>query len=298
MLRIAHLSDPHLGPLPPVRWHQLAGKRLTGYLNWTRGRKQHHRMAALDAILADIRTHSPDCIALTGDLVNIALPGEFDTAAAFLARLGTPDHVMLVPGNHDVYVASARRDATRAFGRYIAGDHEPAPRRLEHAFPAVRRIGGVALIGVNSGVPKPPFMATGTLGRTQIEALGDTLSTLETEGLVRVLLIHHPPFPISRQKRLTDHEALGALLRRTGCDLVLHGHTHKGTTTLLDGPRRQIPVLGVASASAAPDGSAEPAAWSVLDIEGEPGNGGIKVRRRALSSDNQVFPLASVSFPL
>jgi 3',5'-cyclic AMP phosphodiesterase CpdA len=274
------------------------GKRLTGYLNWTRGRKQHHQMAALEVILADIAAHSPDCIALTGDLVNIALPGEFDTAQAFLSRLGPPDRVMLVPGNHDIYVASARRHATRAFGRYIAGDHEPPPRRLDYAFPAVRRIGGVALVGVNTGVPKPPFMATGTLGRAQIEALGDTLTALKAEGLVRVLLIHHPPFPIAPMKRLTDQAALAALLRRVGCDLILHGHTHKGTTHMLEGPAGPIPVLGVASASASTDGTAEPAAWTLIDIQGTPGNGGIAVRRRTLSSDNAAIPLASMDFTL
>ena len=38
MFRLAHLSDPHLGPLPPVRLRELMNKRLTGYANWRLGR--------------------------------------------------------------------------------------------------------------------------------------------------------------------------------------------------------------------------------------------------------------------
>ncbi len=34
MITLAHISDVHLAPLPPVRWFELANKRVTGYLNW------------------------------------------------------------------------------------------------------------------------------------------------------------------------------------------------------------------------------------------------------------------------
>jgi hypothetical protein len=32
---LAHLSDPHLPPLPSPRLWELAGKRAFGYFNWT-----------------------------------------------------------------------------------------------------------------------------------------------------------------------------------------------------------------------------------------------------------------------
>ena len=34
MFKLAHLSDPHLGPLAGFSLHQLFGKRATGYVNW------------------------------------------------------------------------------------------------------------------------------------------------------------------------------------------------------------------------------------------------------------------------
>lgn len=41
----------------------------------------------------------------------------------------------------------------------------------------------VALVGLNSGVPKPPLLATGTLGEAQIAAAGKLLEELGREGL-------------------------------------------------------------------------------------------------------------------
>ena len=38
---LAHLSDPHLPPLPAARLRDLAGKRALGYLNWTRNRHKY-----------------------------------------------------------------------------------------------------------------------------------------------------------------------------------------------------------------------------------------------------------------
>lgn len=277
MLRLAHLSDLHIAPLPTPRAAELLGKRLTGYLNWTRGgRALHHRPETLEAIIADIRARGPDAIAVTGDLVNIALPAEFPLARAMLEALGPPDRVALVPGNHDIYARGADRMTLAAFGPYLAGDHEPPARRLADAFPSVRRMGRVALVGVNSGVATAPFMATGALGRAQRETLAVTLRTLGEEGLWRVLMIHHPPFDIGFLRRLTDWRALGAVLADEGCELVLHGHTHDGTVVEIDGPDRPIPVVGVPSASAADDPKHAGAAWNLFEI----GDGGIELIRR------------------
>jgi len=93
MFRLAHLSDPHL-PMPPARAAQLLNKRVTGYYNWWRHRVHLHVPQALAGIVADIKAQKPDHIALTGDLVNVALPQEFRRAAEWLAafdrRVGAP----------------------------------------------------------------------------------------------------------------------------------------------------------------------------------------------------------------
>ena len=83
MFVLAHLSDLHLAA--PPRLAELAGKRGLGFINWHRGRKNIHRVEALDAVTADLKTLAVDHIAVTGDLVNLSLPDEY-SARARLAR--------------------------------------------------------------------------------------------------------------------------------------------------------------------------------------------------------------------
>ena len=107
MFVLAHLSDPHLGPLPRPRLSELAGKRAAGFVNWRRKRHRIHRADVLARITTDLKGQAADHIAVTGDLVNISLAGEYAPARAWLASLGSPRDVTLVPGNHDVYVRAA-----------------------------------------------------------------------------------------------------------------------------------------------------------------------------------------------
>ena len=111
MFTLAHLSDPHLAPLPAPRWRDLIGKRVTGYINWQRKRRFIHDAEVLGKIVADLKAQAPDHIAVTGDLANIALAEEFARGRDWLQDLGAPHDVSLVPGNHDAYVRQAVRYA-------------------------------------------------------------------------------------------------------------------------------------------------------------------------------------------
>lgn len=259
---LAHLSDPHLPPLPAARLRDLAGKRALGYLNWTRNRHKYHRRDVLDALVADIQAQRPDHIAVTGDLVNLALEAEFTPAQAWLKSVGTPDQVTVIPGNHDAYVRATKHRFVGTFGDYLRGDAsgEAVP------FPFVRRRGPLALIGLSSAVPTLPLMATGTLGRAQLEALDRILSQLSAEHAFRVLLVHHPLRSDSRVKRLTDSSKLRALLRRRGVELILHGHDHIHSTMWFDGPKARIPAIGVPSASALAHRHYPAAAYNLFSI--------------------------------
>ena len=284
--RLAHLSDPHL-PMPRARIVDLLGKRATGYLNWWRNRVDLHRPEALAGIVADIRAEKPDHIALTGDLVNISLPQEFERASQWLAGFGPPDRVTIVPGNHDVYVATMWRQGLGLWAAYMAGDGKP-PADDFTVFPTLRRRGPVALVGLNSGVPKPPLLATGTLGEAQIAAAEKLLAELGRDGLCRVVLIHHPPLTTgSRFKRLTDAAAFQAMIRRVGCEIVLHGHNHRSEVARIAGPQGDIPVVGVTSASAAPGSKYGRARYHLIGIEREGAGWRIAVEIRALRADGQ-----------
>jgi 3',5'-cyclic AMP phosphodiesterase CpdA len=263
---LAHLSDPHLPPMPAARLRDLAGKRALGYLNWTRNRHKFHRREVLDALVSDLQAQVPDQIAVTGDLVNLALDAEFAPARAWLESVGAADRVTVIPGNHDAYVRATRHRFAEAWGDYLRGDEAPDG---DVAFPLLRRRGALALISASSAVPTPPLMATGWLGRNQLAELDRMLAGLAAEQAFRVLLVHHPLRSESRYKRLTDSADLLALLQRHGVELVLHGHDHIHSTIWIDGPRGKIPVIGVPSASAIAHGRYPAAAYNLFSIERE-----------------------------
>ncbi len=272
MFILAHLSDPHLGPLPRPRLIDLASKRMVGYVNWRRKRARVHRLDILDALTCDLAGQAHDHTVVTGDLVNIALPAEFAVAQAWLDQLGSPDDVTFVPGNHDAYVRPALSYWDRHWDAFMQGDEETrsAPDGLR--FPFVRRRGPVALIGLSSAVPTPLLSAAGRLGDEQIARAADILRRLDDEGVFRIVLLHHPPRRrwTRPHKRLLDAGAFRRALARAGAELVLHGHDHRDAIVWLDGPRDPIPAVGVPSASAAPNRHDQPAGYNLYVIAGNP----------------------------
>ncbi len=370
MFVLAHLSDAHLAPLPQPRPGELTSKRLLGYLNWIRKRRAIHRRDVLAKIVDDLHRAQADHVAVTGDLVNIALPAEFEHARSWLNELGPPSRVSLVPGNHDAYVAEAAPLRARLWAPYMAGDDPslaaartdtpsthceapPSPRargegrgegalpparasqaqtrgeapspgageradlsphagrggspapsiraesddgadRLHPAdgnaetFPFLRIRGPVALVGVSTGVPTAPFMATGQLGADQIARMTTLLAA--TPAHFRVVLIHHPPHvvPTSPAKRLVDGAAFAQAIAAAGAELVIHGHNHVRSLAFMDGPRRRVPVVGVPSASAAYGADHDPAGYALYRIDGKPGAWTCEVIRRALDAGGTV----------
>src|SRR5271156_3034007 len=176
--KLAHMSDPHLPPLPKARLSELAGKRALGYLNWTRNRRKYYRREVLDALVSDMRAQAPDHVAMTGDVLNLAIEAEFAPALTWLQSVGPPDRVTAIPGNHDAYVRATQHRFAEVFCDYLRGD---GFANGDGTFPFLRRRGPLALIGLTSAVPTAPLMATGRLGRAQLDALERILIELSAE---------------------------------------------------------------------------------------------------------------------
>jgi 3',5'-cyclic AMP phosphodiesterase CpdA len=265
---LAHLSDPHLAPLPQPDWRELIGKRATGYFNWRRRRRFIHDADVLATIVADLKAQRPDHIAVTGDIANIASAAEFRAGRAWLDSLGDASNVSFVPGNHDIYVRRATAYAAGLWGDHMRGDDGAAE------FPYLRRRGPAALIGLSSGVPTAPLMATGWVGARQLARFKTLLETIKGEGLFRVVLIHHPPVSkAARHKRLRDAAALLRVIAEHGADLLLHGHDHLAILNWLEGPGgTRVPAVGVPSASAAWGTSKNAAGYNLYSIDGTSGD--------------------------
>jgi 3',5'-cyclic AMP phosphodiesterase CpdA len=284
MFILAHLSDIHLAPLPEPSWRDLIGKRITGYINWRRKRRFIHDPAVLAALTADLKAQNPDHIAVTGDIANIGLAEEYAHGREFLDSLGNRHDVSFVPGNHDIYVREAAYFASRRWEAWMSDDQGKS------GFPYIRRRGNVALIGLSSGVPTAPFLATGWLGINQMTALAELLNDLQKEDLFRVIMIHHPPVSsASRYKRLMDASVFKRVIAMHGADLILHGHDHEHMINWLDGPNAtRVPAIGVPSASAAPGMDKDNAAYHLYRIGGVPRAWTCEVISRGVTADGTV----------
>ncbi|MEQ8825321.1 MAG: metallophosphoesterase [Filomicrobium sp.] len=261
-ITLAHLSDLHMprpGFASPRHW---TIKRSLGYINWQRGRKRAFAREATDAIVADLLKKAPDHIAVTGDLTNFGLPDELDDATKWLTALGPSSKVSVVPGNHDIYVPLRSDIGTARWAEYMRSDQygasltaamnplPPPGGDIRDAFPYVRRMGNVALIGLNSSLPMPPFVAAGVLGQQQLDRLEDLLKQLAKNQLFRLIIVHHPPLKslAGYRRGLRDANQFADVLRRAGAELVLHGHNHTNTSVTTEGPNGPVPVIGIAAA--------------------------------------------------
>lgn len=266
MITLAHISDIHLSPMPDVGWRDLLGKRLTGYLNWKLKRHGELNSATLTDLVAHMQAQNADFTAVTGDLVNLALRFEVERAGAWLSALGPTDKVAVCPGNHDAYVPGALESAEELWGDYMKGETLDAA-----AFPFVRRVGDeVAMISCSSAVPTRPFLAVGRFDDKQAERLGRILKVMGEAGYFRAVMIHHPPNPELQHPSfgLKGHKLFRQVIAEHGAELVLHGHTHRSSIHSIPGKGKEVPVVGVAAASAAQGGTLDdPARYNLFKIE-------------------------------
>jgi len=221
----------------------------------------------LAAAFRDVQSQGVDRILVTGDLTHVSLEQEFRVAASQLEKLGPPEKVFLIPGNHDCYVPVPLARSWDLWSSYLSGarpadldadlgaclapvpGENKAPRHED--YPTLRVHGKLAMIGLCSAIPTPIFRAGGRLGESQLDRLERLLNVLRDRKLCRVVMIHHPVAEKGEPTRraLWDGEALRNVLGRAGAELVIHGHKHRRRMAMLAGPEGEIPAIGVPSSS-------------------------------------------------
>jgi len=265
-------------------------KRATGYVSWKRHRRSVHDPRVLAALNVDLQALAPDHTVVTGDLTNLALPIEFDQAIDWLAELGSPDDVSVIPGNHDAYIEVPW---TQSFGRLSAymAQNEQDLKTEETSFPFVRKIGQTAIVGVSTAVPTRWFSAAGALGEGQLSRLQTMLHELGEAGMFRVVLIHHPPIDGSAvvRKQLRDGAEFRKVIAKAGAELVLHGHNHRYDQGDVKTPVGMVPVIGVPSASAWPKHGCKAAAYHLYLITPTPDGWQIQMDVRRFDHRSERF---------
>ena len=275
---LGHFSDLHLGPLPAAAaFHAFRTKRILGALSWHFRRKKLHQTEIAEALVLDIHAQGLDHVAFTGDAANVASPLEFPALRKWMDRLGKPDWLSYTPGNHDAYVKLAHDRGLKYFEPFMSSD-----MRDDEAFPFVRLRRNVALIGLNSALPRPFYSAQGQLGQGQRERLRQKLAELRGKGFYRVVMIHHPPAPdlATKLRGLIDAIELKSILCEQQVELVIHGHNHRRELHWLVGDGARIPVIGVPSASMT-ENNRHPAEWNSYEIGrvNSKWNTNVKIRR-------------------
>ena len=278
---IAHLSDPHLSLPEPAGWRQLCNKRVLGLMSWRRRRRFAHQPDVLHALVTDLHGRRPDHTVVTGDLTQIGLPGEFVQARQWLERLGDPQAVSVIPGNHDIYVRE-RWDRTFALWReYLASDGTDTWSAGD--YPSLRIRGPVAIVGINTAFPADWLRAVGRVGNAQRGRLARLLQDLGGQDLFRLALAHHAPVAgvDPWRKRLLDCRATSRALAAGKAHLVLHGHDHRTRWSSIDA-QPDIPVVSVPSASFGLPVSDKLARYHVYHLRRPAGRWEVEVEVRGL----------------
>ncbi len=269
--RFAHLSDIHLPTFisdgtNPV---DFLNKRFFSALSWFGNRRFIHLKTVSDTLVGDCLKSAPDHIIVTGDLINLSLPGEYSRATKWLQSLGSPETVSAIPGNHDLLLDNSRtRKGLAQYTPYMQGDDQGGSL----AFPFVKRRGKVLIIGLSTAIETPLGWCSGRLGEQQRLALFEILQQGRKDGLCRIITLHHPPAGPQKQKKgLEDHQEFARIIAELGAELILHGHTHRSSIHALPGPTGPVSVMGVASLSVAPDKGYPVGCWHEYEVQREKG---------------------------
>ena len=289
-MRLIHITDPHLSSLDGLTFMGLRGKRRSGYLSWRQNRRRVHRPEILEQLTEAVISHQPDLVLVTGDLVHIGLESEMIEAADWLGRLGPPEKIMFVPGNHDNYAQDSLSAMYRHWGLYLPETGGP-DGDYTSGYPLVREQDNLRLLGVNTSCVSRIFSAAGKLGAEQLKRLGHAMKKKPGDRRFQCLLIHHPPFPgMTRpRKALRDSVQLREVVEQHSPDLVLYGHIHRNREDMLGRTR----VFCTASAS-----SIVNASYRVFDLEQEGSEWSCRMRLLTLENGagmNAAFKITDES---
>lgn len=294
---IAHFSDLHMAYLENIRVPDIINKRILGYVRWMLGRRMHHDPSIADILRKDLQRLKPDHMVITGDLTHLGLPYEFIQVRKWLESLAQPEKISVVPGNHDTYIYEPWNISFKNWLEFMSPCHQHAyskARSLDDVFPTLKIVGHTALIGISTAVPSALHLATGHIGRLQLERLEAILKQLRGQRLFRIIFLHHPPVPgiVRTRKHLTDAEAFLQIIARCGCELILHGHAHRAVHSTVTSPAGDVPVLGAPSVTSTDQTPERRSSWYLLEIRKESAadtDFSLKIRQRIFTAEGRRF---------
>ena len=233
MIRLAHVTDLHLGEAPPALVAEFA---------------------------ADLIAEAPDALLVGGDLTRAARGVEFIAAWRLLESVAPGIPVLAVPGNHDI----PHWDLVDRFFKPKADWQAALPERVVTTLD----LPGLSVIGLDT-VSRAHWhldWSAGSVSSRRLRALEEALRTRANPRCV--VLTHHPlrhPSWATRRQPVRNAALALDLLRREGVELILSGHLHRAA--LLADEGRPWQVITPSALSARGSGQM---GWTMLEC-GETG---------------------------
>jgi predicted MPP superfamily phosphohydrolase len=156
-----------------------------------------HRAAFMEKIVKTTNAIHPDLIVITGDLFN-GLDGDLGSFLTPINRLDAPHGIFFVTGNHELFLGLGKVFSLLSKTRIRILDDQSV------------NMDGLQLVGLGY---------SSFAGETDIQTIIQSMSNFK-KGLPSILL-YHTPTNIGQAKR-------------SGINLQLSGHTHKGQFFLVE----------------------------------------------------------------
>lgn len=210
-------------------------------------------------VLKDIERRNCDHVIITGDLVDNPELKDYLYVREILSHFELMEKMKLsiVPGNHDIFGGAPSGADFFTFPSICKNtDYKENEKSFTDAFkesfpentsfPYIKILGNTALVGINSvdiwSLNKNVEGSNGRVNKEEFEDLKDILSSAETKGKFKIILIHHyfsdlkndEGYPehnlwlrsIDRKMKLYGKKKLTDLFKKHKVNLVLHGHSH------------------------------------------------------------------------
>jgi 3',5'-cyclic AMP phosphodiesterase CpdA len=278
MVAIAVISDLHIGAKARRFDLQPGGKKGNGVLAYL---DEFRKFVDANKLVADY-------LVVPGDIANVASPDEYSLAGAKMAEVAAslgvrPEHIIFVPGNHDVcwpvqrlgtdfWKAKKFLPIHEVLTESLGHDREAYRSLFEPPYALVRQSSELLVLLVNSAYKddaSDPNGGTsaphhGSFAPESAEFLEAQLETIRAhKPAFTVLVTHHHILPIVDPDPYWEDFSMmnnsGLLLDfagRAGVDLVIHGHKHwPRFQTYQQQPQSLFAVLSAGSFSAQIDES-------------------------------------------
>lgn len=236
---LAHLSDLHV--LAPKRRARTQPFELTTRLaSFGRALDPERRRRRALRAFASARRAGATHFVITGDLTEAGSAEQFEALAEVLHDTGvSPDHVVLVPGNHDAY------SSPHGWQRALDGPLAAFRRNAAVTAGKVVDCGGLHVLPIDTTFHQRILRSAGAITADAVRGVAKRLADSTLRDRPVVVAMHHSPFPhASRAWHWIDGLQGGALfvqmLERFDNVDVVHGHLHYTVERAIGGGRPRV----------------------------------------------------------